>query len=85
MRRLLLKALALAPLAAWAQSAPLPNADLAFLDKGPLRLVVPFAAGGGVDTVARLVARQLQADTGIAVIVDNRAGGNGSIGGRAVQ
>jgi tripartite-type tricarboxylate transporter receptor subunit TctC len=55
------------------------------LPRGPLRIVVPFAPGGGVDTAARLIARQLQTNTGLAVIVENRAGGNGTVGGRAVQ
>lgn len=53
--------------------------------EGTLKLVVPFAAGGGVDQAARLLGRQLQADLGIPVIVDNRAGGSGTIGGKAVQ
>lgn len=52
---------------------------------GVLRLVVPFAAGGGVDQAARLLSRQLQNDLGISVIVDNRAGASGTIGGKFVQ
>lgn len=52
---------------------------------GTLRLVVPFAAGGGVDQAARLLSRQLQNDLGIPVIVDNRAGASGTIGGKFVQ
>lgn len=51
----------------------------------PLRIVVPFAAGGGVDTAARLLGTQLQKQLGVNVIVENKAGGNGTIGGRAVQ
>jgi tripartite-type tricarboxylate transporter receptor subunit TctC len=50
-----------------------------------IKIVVPFAAGGGVDGAARLLARQLQADLGVNVVVDNRAGGSGTIGGKAVQ
>jgi tripartite-type tricarboxylate transporter receptor subunit TctC len=52
---------------------------------GTMRLVVPFAAGGGVDQAARLLGRQLQTDLGINVIVENRAGASGTIGGKAVQ
>lgn len=52
---------------------------------GTMRLVVPFAAGGGVDQAARLLSRQLQTDLGINVIVENRAGASGTIGGKAVQ
>lgn len=50
-----------------------------------IRLIVPFAAGGGVDTAARLVAKQMQGKMGVNVLVDNRPGGNGTIGGKMVQ
>lgn len=52
---------------------------------GMIKLVVPFAAGGGVDQAARLLGRQLQTDLGVPVIVDNKAGASGTIGGKAVQ
>jgi len=50
-----------------------------------IKLVVPFAAGGGVDQAARLLGRQLQTDLGVPVMVENRAGASGTIGGKAVQ
>lgn len=50
----------------------------------PMRLVVPFAAGGGTDTVARLIGQKLQAALGGTVIIDNRPGANGLIAARAV-
>ena len=53
--------------------------------EGTLKLVVPFAAGGGVDQAARLLGRQLQTDLGVTVIVENKAGASGTIGGKAVQ
>ncbi|MFO6420833.1 Bug family tripartite tricarboxylate transporter substrate binding protein [Hylemonella sp. W303a] len=52
---------------------------------GPVKIIVPFAAGGGVDNAARLLAKQLQTDLGVPVIVDNRPGASGAIGGKAVQ
>jgi len=40
----------------------------------PVRLIVPFAAGSGTDTVARFVQPQLSAALGQQVVIDNRAG-----------
>lgn len=50
-----------------------------------IRLVVPFAAGGGVDVFARLLAQKLKEKRGVTIIVENRAGANGSIGGALVR
>lgn len=50
-----------------------------------IRLVVPFAAGGGVDVFARLLAEKLKEKRGVTIIVENRAGANGSIGGALVR
>lgn len=50
----------------------------------PIKLVLPFAAGGGTDVVARILAQQLTKQMGVAVIVENRAGANGNIGAEAV-
>jgi tripartite-type tricarboxylate transporter receptor subunit TctC len=49
-----------------------------------LRLVVPFAAGGGSDNVARIIAGPIGAALGRAVLVDNRPGAGGSIGAAEV-
>jgi tripartite-type tricarboxylate transporter receptor subunit TctC len=49
-------------------------------DPGPMRLVVPFSAGGGTDAVARAVAQGLSNRLGQQMIVENRPGAGGSIG-----
>ncbi len=69
---------------AQAQSATLSGAPTAQI-QGPIKLIVPFAPGGGVDTAARLIAKQLQTNLGTTIVVENRAGGSGTVGGKAVQ
>ncbi len=51
---------------------------------GPVRIVVPFPAGGGIDTMARLLAPKLSEALGRTVLIDNRVGANGMIGSRVV-
>ena len=46
----------------------------------PIRVVVPFPAGSGVDTVARQVVSRTAAALGQAIVIDNRAGAGGNIG-----
>lgn len=56
--------------AAWAQDYPV----------RPIHLVVPFPPGGGLDTLARIVAPKLQASLGQPVVVENKVGAAGTIG-----
>ena len=49
-----------------------------------ITLIVPYPAGGGVDAMARIVGEKLSAALGQQVVVDNRGGGGGNIGTRAV-
>src|SRR5687767_12415671 len=50
----------------------------------PVRLLVPFAAGGNIDVMGRLMAARLSETIGQQVIVENRVGGNGIVATEAV-
>jgi tripartite-type tricarboxylate transporter receptor subunit TctC len=49
----------------------------------PIRMIVPFPAAGGYDTIARAIAQRFTEAWGQPVIIDNRAGANGNIGTEA--
>ena len=76
-RRALLKAAALAP---FASLAPLAVQAQAPWPRQPIRMVVPFPAGGNTDLVARIVAKSMAADLGQSIVIDNKPGAGGNIG-----
>jgi tripartite-type tricarboxylate transporter receptor subunit TctC len=51
----------------------------------PVRIIVPVSPGGGVDAFARLIAAKAQTQRGVQFVVENRTGGNSTIGGLDVQ
>lgn len=51
----------------------------------PIKMIVPFPAGGGTDFIARLMAQHLTTRLGKAVYVENRGGANGAIGLQALK
>ena len=51
----------------------------------PIRLIVPFPAGGGNDVVARVIAQKLSERLGQPIVIDNKAGANGIVGLQALM
>lgn len=56
------------------------NAKTDYPKAKPISLVVPFPAGGGVDTVGRIIADQLAKDTNANIVIENKGGAGGTIG-----
>ncbi len=65
----------LAPIGAWAQAQAFPT--------GPIKIIMPWAAGGGGDVLVRAMTSALSQRLGQSVIVDNRPGAIGTIGSLA--
>jgi tripartite-type tricarboxylate transporter receptor subunit TctC len=75
--RIVALALALFAVAMPASAAPYPD--------HAIKMIVPFAAGGGTDVLARIIAQNLNSKWGQPVVVENQPGASGAIGTRAVM
>ena len=78
-RHLLARAVAVAtatllPCAVLAQATP------AGWPNGPIRIIVPFPAGGASDQIGRLIGQKISEELKVPVLIDNRSGANGSVG-----
>ena len=74
MLRIFMLALLVAPLVSYGQAYP----------SRPIKLVVPYLPGGGVDLVARIVAQKMSDSMGQPIIVENRPGAGGMLGSELV-
>lgn len=72
LRRITLQAIALSALAVFAPAMAQTSAK-------PITMLVPFAAGGNIDIVARIIAPALSKQLGQIIVVQNRPGGGGSV------
>ena len=81
--RLIVLATTLSALPCVALAQTKSGAAIGFPDR-PVRIVVPYAPGGGLDFIARLVQQPLNERWGVPVIVDNRPGASGMVGTQIV-
>ena len=76
--------LAAAATAAIVRSIGIARAQAPAWPQRPVRVLVPFAAGGNIDVIARLTAQRLSEAFGQQFVIENRVGGNGTIAGESV-
>jgi tripartite-type tricarboxylate transporter receptor subunit TctC len=70
-------------LASWTSALPLENAFALYPEK-TIRIVVPFAPGGGTDVIARTLAQEMAKDLGASIIIENKPGAGTIIGTQTV-
>jgi tripartite-type tricarboxylate transporter receptor subunit TctC len=66
------------------QATGMAHAQVPDWPQRPVRVMVPFAAGGNIDVIARLTAQRLSEAFGQQFVIENRVGGNGTIAGETV-
>lgn len=85
MKRKLISLLSLSTFAALFAASPLTAlAQAPAYPSKPVRVIIPFPPGGTLDAIGRQLAQKLSAQLGQQFIVENKAGGNGTIGADAV-
>ncbi|TMJ32054.1 MAG: tripartite tricarboxylate transporter substrate binding protein [Alphaproteobacteria bacterium] len=62
-----------------------PHATAELLSGRPITIVIPFTPGASADTLQRILARKVSADTGQVLVVESRPGGGGAIGAAVVK
>lgn len=72
-------------LALFGALVPAVSSAQAKLSDKPIRLIVPFAPGGTTDIIARIISEPLGKALNTTVVVDNRAGGGGTVGADAIR
>src|SRR6202000_2460123 len=79
------KALLAALCVAWALSGSSPvDAQVSDYPNRPIKIVIPFPPGGPTDGMARIVSERLGAVLGQPIVVENRGGAGGGVGGKFV-
>src|SRR3954454_7661577 len=68
----------------WLCAAALPASSADYPNRA-IKMIVPFAAGGGTDVLARIIGQNLNSKWGQPVVVENQPGASGAIGTRAVM
>jgi tripartite-type tricarboxylate transporter receptor subunit TctC len=80
----LLRVVVVGALAIWSAGAlAQTDADVAAFPTRPIKLIVPFPAGGGTDILSRLIGQKMSERWGQPVVIENRPGGNTAIGAQA--
>src|SRR5579862_2948567 len=70
--------------AAWVLHSAVPANAQTYPTKEPIKVIVPFPPGGPTDGIARIISERLGAVLGQTIVIENRGGAGGGIGGKFV-